>query len=181
MKKYSLIYLLFFLLFPLGEGRGIDANMINDPFFIIGESYNMDYLNNYSAFIDHSFYKDRSGDIPYSSDSIFFDQNIKTNSAASGTYFNENIGDKMTIYPNPVVDILSIRYTLYEDCELILKIYNTQGKVVLSRNYMKAQGIIEVKLDLEQLDSGTYILQIYQNGYPQDGLHSATKKVIKLS
>ena len=180
MKKYSLLYLFFFLLFPQGVGRGIDAQMINDPFFIINERYNPDYSNNRTAFTELSFYKDRSGSIPYSSDSLLFDQNEKANSATSGTVFYENLGDKMKLYPNPVYDRLSIRYILYEDCELILKIYNTQGKVVLSKNYMEAPGIIEFKLDLEHLDSGTYILKIYQEGYPQDGLHSASKKIVKL-
>lgn len=180
MKKYSLLFLFFFLLFPLGVGRGMDARMTNDLSSILEESYAMDHSGSYTAFAESGFFKDRSGGIPYSSDSIFFDQQDKANSAASGTYFNENLGDKMKLYPNPVSDRLNIRYILYEDCELILNIYDMQGKLVLSRNYLESAGNIEIKLDLDALDSGSYIIKIYQAGYPKDGLHSATKKIMKL-
>ena len=77
----------------------------------------------------------------------------------------------MSIHPNPTNDILNISIAnISSDIQIL--IYNSVGQVV----YMKSETVehgLNTTLNLNDLSSGTYILQISSN------VNVWTKKVIK--
>lgn len=65
---------------------------------------------------------------------------------------NENFNEKLTIYPNPVQNIISIQNKIIG--KLDYKIYNTAGQIVSSGN------TIDKKINAEHLSIGSYILEL---------------------
>ena len=71
---------------------------------------------------------------------------------------NDNFGKgNITVYPNPVKDILSIQFTdINTENEIILQLYDISGKLLKTkktRNY-------NTKMDLSKNTAGVYILKI---------------------
>ena len=118
---------------------------------------------------------------PYGPDSLFYRHIEQVNTTALGLRDYEDMEEKLTFYPNPFIDQLTIEYIQQVAGELNLKIYNLQGKVVLDRNYNGIPGITTIKIDLGFLDAGTYIIEVFENDAPNDGLHHSIQKVLKLS
>jgi len=74
--------------------------------------------------------------------------------------------NEMTVYPNPVSDILNIKFN--NSIETQIEIYNILGKRVLTKTMNQSQSI-----NVENLNTGIYILKITQ------GNSSISKKLIK--
>ena len=74
---------------------------------------------------------------------------------------------KISVYPNPVYDFLFIEQTGNKD--MYVTIYNTLGKLILSRQVSGQK----VKLNLETLTSGLYIIHVNQMN------SSISKQIIK--
>lgn len=71
------------------------------------------------------------------------------------------------LYPNPIKDRLQVNATNFISK---LAIYNTQGARILEQKFNAAEGI----LDLSQIDSGVYLLElVFDNGT------TTTKKLVK--
>ena len=64
-------------------------------------------------------------------------------------------GDKVTIYPNPATDVITINMGERQDVAMV-KILNQEGKVVWSEHREEAV----FKLDLELYPPGSYYVQI---------------------
>jgi hypothetical protein len=74
---------------------------------------------------------------------------------------DENTGDllKLTIYPNPVRDILTIEH---EQATTFISIFNQTGQLVMEQT--EFAGDDNIILDLEFLDPGIYIIRIQEEG-----------------
>ena len=78
--------------------------------------------------------------------------------------------DEISIYPNPVNDILKIENK--RQFEIIdVKVYSISGKLVLSPQLQKESKLI----DLSRLNNGTYFIQI------ETEISHLTKKIIKIT
>jgi predicted small metal-binding protein len=78
--------------------------------------------------------------------------------------------DEISIYPNPVNDILKIGNS--RPFEIIdVKIYSIHGKLVLATQLQKESNL----LDLSSLNNGTYFIQI------ETEIGQLTKKIIKIT
>lgn len=121
-----------------------------------------------------------SNEEPYGPDSLFFGHVELVNTSALGVLRYENIKPKLSFYPNPVFDMITVTYTVNVATDLDLKIYNMQGKVVYNYLFHGDKGDSTIKLDIGFLDAGTYILEVYEKGQTMDGLHKAAKKLLKL-
>ncbi|MBP9096438.1 MAG: T9SS type A sorting domain-containing protein [Ignavibacteria bacterium] len=76
-------------------------------------------------------------------------------------------------YPNPFNPVTVISFQLPSDQNVLLKIYDVNGKEVMTLiNGFKEAGIHEVKFDGNNLSSGVYYYQI------KSGDFKATKKMI---
>lgn len=64
-------------------------------------------------------------------------------------------------YPNPAMYKSTLTYTLNEQADLSLKIFNVQGKVVAEKYIgMKHEGDGVIELNLQNLESGVYVCKI---------------------
>jgi len=73
---------------------------------------------------------------------------------------NEVLDWKITIYPNPVNDILYLEFELPEARELTLKITDVAGRIIL---YQEAQSYVDgssLELNMAPYDPALYLLQI---------------------
>jgi hypothetical protein len=85
----------------------------------------------------------------------------KTENALANEEFNSN--DELMIYPNPTKDIINIGNT---DSQKEIKVFNMIGQQIMTKD-------ITSKLDISNLDAGTYLIII------KDGDKIITKKIIK--
>lgn len=71
------------------------------------------------------------------------------------TVLFEEMGQNVTVYPNPSSNYLQIDFPFQSNTALAVQVYDVQGKMVLSSNEYQ-QGD---RLDISTLASGTYLLQ----------------------
>ena len=84
-------------------------------------------------------------------------RSLETESKADQTF--NKIKSIVKLYPNPVKDYLKVKYILPNCSEpQSLQIYNIEGKLVLEQSIMEEMG--SERIDVSNLDSGVYILQI---------------------
>ena len=90
----------------------------------------------------------------------------------------EELAARMTkpslrLYPNPVVDITSLNYTLPVSAKVTVNIYDLNGRMVksiaLSQQFA---GVHQTNVDCSSLNRGTYIMQIVA------GKESSTTKFV---
>jgi hypothetical protein len=73
----------------------------------------------------------------------------------------------MAVYPNPVEDLLSIKWDSPWNGEVSIEIYNTTGQIVQSKQEDQFGNQMELSLELDNLATGMYIVKMTQNGYAQ--------------
>lgn len=90
---------------------------------------------------------------------------------------SNNIGTNnfITIYPNPVKNILNVKIVPTTNSKINLVVTNVYGKNVLNKNTNVGNIETIVQLDVSQLPSGTYFVKIIS----EDGKEIATQKFIK--
>jgi hypothetical protein len=72
---------------------------------------------------------------------------------------NEVIENKISIYPNPVVDILNISFENASE-KISIQILNTVGAVVLTRDIVNYTSDKDLQLQVSDLSKGMYLLRI---------------------
>ena len=121
-----------------------------------------------------------SNEIPYGPDSLFFGHVEVVNTTALGVNRFENIRPKLSFYPNPVMNEITVTYAVTVPTDLDLRIYNLQGKVVFKYIFHGDKGDSTIKLDIGFLEAGPYVLEVHEKGQDLDGLHKACQKLLKL-
>lgn len=81
------------------------------------------------------------------------------------TYLNSspdiNLKANSFVFPNPVKTLLAIRFHCKSEKLVILKIYNTKGKMVISGNHVNNQKEEqEINVNVDDLPAGIYIYQL---------------------
>ena len=71
----------------------------------------------------------------------------------------ENINYSWSVFPNPVQDILNVEFDEKTIFPLDLKLLDTTGKILLEKSIFNS-----TLLNLEDLSSGVYQLQVFKNG-----------------
>ena len=90
------------------------------------------------------------------------------NQSLSATHFEDNeLGNQLTIYPNPVNDFVEINSNNSEKIDFILM--NSQGQKIRSGNFTKL-----IKLDTGNLNSGIYFIEM------NSAKAKTVKKIVKL-
>ncbi len=68
---------------------------------------------------------------------------------------------EMSVFPNPVNDVLNINFNLFESSDVSIHVYDLQGKVVFETVEGYSQtGNKEYKINLDNLNSGIYLLKL---------------------
>ncbi|MGB2457915.1 MAG: T9SS type A sorting domain-containing protein, partial [Flavobacteriales bacterium] len=75
---------------------------------------------------------------------------------------NFEVSDVISIYPNPLRDLINIRINEADDCELDIQIFDIAGRLVysdLNRAYFK--GSDKVSVDFSEFENGAYYLKLF--------------------
>lgn len=107
--------------------------------------YAVIYGNNLTAFQGNNFGEvDRN---QFSFDPVGIDETVVLN--------------EMSVFPNPVSDILTVSFNLTKTSDVNIMVYNLLGKVVFEANEgLNQTGNKEFNISLEDLDSGFYLLKL---------------------
>ena len=66
------------------------------------------------------------------------------------------------VFPNPVSSTATIEYTLDKQTDVILSVFDINGKMILSEKMTQAAGTHHYKLDCGSLPQGTYVTSIHK-------------------
>jgi hypothetical protein len=82
------------------------------------------------------------------------------------------INDNVTIYPNPVADVLNVNVPATNNAKIAISIVDLQGRVLATKNYVAAsEGINVFQFDVQSIAQGSYLVKISTST-------SATSKMI---
>ena len=84
------------------------------------------------------------------------------------------MNDKVKIYPNPGKAIFNIKTDLQKAQNVNLRIFNTDGEIVLTGSIKKTK-LVQEQINLEQFPSGLYYVMLQL----EDGSFQ-TQKLVKL-
>ena len=77
---------------------------------------------------------------------------------------NEHIFSQINLYPNPAKDNLNINFTSFSAENINIKVIDILGKTILIKDFETQQGENNFTLNVKDLPSGTYFLEI-ENGF----------------
>jgi hypothetical protein len=75
---------------------------------------------------------------------------------------DEEFAEAWLVYPNPAIDQVKLQLPAAMQGEVVVKIINTLGIVVLQQNLKAAE---EITLDVAALPQGNYSVEIMRNGF----------------
>lgn len=121
-----------------------------------------------------------SGANPTNNDYLWVDNMAFTGTVAVVTNTVSTVGVKevnstlsnLSLFPNPVNDVLQINLSLTKAQSLTMEIFDVTGKLIYTRTRSAAFGEINEKVDVRNFSKGTYLLKITGENV------SETKKII---
>lgn len=72
---------------------------------------------------------------------------------------------EITVYPNPVSNEMNILFNLEKNQNINFNLYDIIGRKVFSKTQNSHQGLNTIKLELKEMVSGEYILELSGNDY----------------
>ena len=76
----------------------------------------------------------------------------------------QHISPQVTVYPNPVIEMTTVRYEITSETDVEVILYNLTGKKIrVEQLGYQVPGTHEFSLDIGNLNPGMYILQIHTN------------------
>ncbi len=99
---------------------------------------------------------------------------ILTDATGVNEYFN---GMKLTTYPNPAVNNVTVEYTLEKDAKNVkLFVVDPAGRKIIDNSYgSQSAGTYKINLETSNLAAGTYYYQLNANGHDFTKLLVITK------
>lgn len=70
--------------------------------------------------------------------------------------------DKVTLYPNPVKDVLHISYPNHNKLDIGVSVYNVAGKLMFTKNIRVPEGEQNITIDVANLPVGAYFINLKQ-------------------
>ena len=102
-------------------------------------------------------------------------RSVNSNNKKEAKSFNfANTQDLIEVYPNPVDDILTVEYIMFNGMSAnTIGIYDINGRLLITQNITKTMDVLDI--NVSQLSTGTYII-----GFGKDGTcASSTKFIVK--
>jgi len=72
-------------------------------------------------------------------------------------------GSVVTIYPNPATDILNVDVASVSEAQVQINILDMSGRVIQSKQTVSQKGLNNVRINLNNMASGIYVVQIVEN------------------
>ncbi len=83
-------------------------------------------------------------------------------SFVSVTSYEKSLLQNLVLYPNPTSDFIQLKGNLQSNKQLKIKVLNILGQTILETQYSPQNYLIDLKLDVQQLSKGNYLLEIEQ-------------------
>jgi len=96
-----------------------------------------------------------------------------TGTASNNEIQNNNPGNNMLLYPNPVKDYVNLRVDGLKETNVSFQVFDINGKIVMSQNMFSTNKIFT--LNVQMLIEGTYIL----SGITPEGQSIGNIKIVK--
>lgn len=108
---------------------------------------------------------DANGTILSSDINPNFGSDITENFGADATVSVEDLSmNNLSIYPNPVNNIAKIDFSLEKNAVVKTSIVNVLGETVITQAYNLSAGNHQIDLDVTDVTSGVYFIQLEMNG-----------------
>jgi hypothetical protein len=75
----------------------------------------------------------------------------------------------LKVFPNPVSSQATIEYTLEKQTEVIISVFDINGKMVMSEKVVQASGTHHYKFDCSSLPRGTYVTSVHKGNAIETG------------
>ncbi|MBI1286072.1 MAG: T9SS type A sorting domain-containing protein [Flavobacteriales bacterium] len=82
------------------------------------------------------------------------------NTKLDGQHIDENFGDYVTVYPNPVQNVMSFEMVFPEDTKAEISIYDMRGTLVAKVFDGMADSSFIMNWNAEQLAAGIYVVRV---------------------
>ncbi len=112
----------------------------------------MDNVGGIGGLIQYRVRMDIASDTTFYIDSLFVN---------AGNCLPDN--DSISIHPNPVKDILKVKFTRTTDVNYTLLLYNAAGQKVYASSGIQRAGIGEVRIPMSAMNRGVYYLTVLLN------------------
>ncbi len=88
--------------------------------------------------------------------------------------FDQRRESSITLFPNPVKEVLNVDAQLTQDAETLITIINVQGRIVLEENFTaESNRNLKAPIDVSRLEDGIYFLRIW------NGAEQMTQRFVK--
>ncbi len=102
--------------------------------------------------------------------SYIISQGFHPNSDGVSAIENVKSDATLSVYPNPIGDILNVDITQGNPAQLVLQVYDATGKSCLMPQSVSAMATQQTQVDFSSLPSGNYILSIQQGNRTQSSV-----------
>ena len=82
--------------------------------------------------------------------------------------------DRWSVYPNPVIDKLTVSVDMKQSTRTLVEIYNMAGQLISHTSVILNDGVNKIEISTSSLPSGIYSLRIYS----KEGMNINTKLVV---
>jgi hypothetical protein len=69
--------------------------------------------------------------------------------------------DLVKVYPNPVVDKLTVEFTSDEESNYIVQVFSLAGELLRVREYLNVEGKQKEKINVSHFATGLYIVHVF--------------------
>lgn len=147
-----------------GSGAGKYAYFVsvnNEPFKSIGESFqnSIQYPVSQKVKNNYRFYALASDNVNNAEHVV--PQIVELKSIPLSNQLDELFNGAIQIYPNPTSGIVSVEFSVADECKVELKLYSVTGELIKNTGSMPfAPGQHQIKTDISNLKQGIYFAQV---------------------
>jgi hypothetical protein len=147
-----------------GSGAGKYAYFVsvnNEPFKLIGESSqnSIQYPVSQKVKNNYRFYALASDNVSNAEQVV--PQIVELKSIPLSNQHDELFNGAIQIYPNPTSGIVSVEFSVADECKVELKLYSVTGELIKNTGSMPfAPGQHQIKTDISNLKQGIYFAQV---------------------
>ena len=78
----------------------------------------------------------------------------------STPHFDYVLGTDMTLYPNPTIKDVNLRFNAGNDSKVVIRVSNVLGDIIIFKKQEAVRGENHILLDVDDLENGIYLIYI---------------------